>query len=105
MLLTHSITHNGQILEISVYYAPLTNTVTEIKSIWVHSHGSKLPVTGIMMKLFECEINKIVDNVDWREIYRAAMEGDCFSGETNRINMNNVNKTMVSYLAPHILNR
>jgi hypothetical protein len=104
MLLTHSIKHNGQILEISVYYTPSTNTVTEIKSIWVHSLGGKMPVTGILMHLFETEINKIVNQVDWREIYRAAMECDYSGEETNGINMNNINKTMVSYLAPHLLN-
>jgi hypothetical protein len=102
MLLTHSITHNGQILEISVYYTPSTNTVTEIKSIWVHSLGGKMPVTIILMHLFETEINKIVSLVDWREIYRGAMGADCFHGETNGVNMNNVNKHIAGFLAPHV---
>lgn len=102
MLLTHSITHGGQMLEISVYYTPLTNTVTEIKSIWVHSLGGKMPVTGILMHLFEPEINKIVNAADWRAIYRAAMECDYTGEETNGVNMNNVNRTLASYLAPHI---
>lgn len=102
MLLTHSITHKGQLLEISAYYAPLTNNVTEIKSIWIHSMGGKLPVTGIMMHLFEPEINKIIDSVDWREIYRAALDGDCFGEETNGVNMNNINTTIAAAIAPHI---
>lgn len=102
MLLTHSITHKGQTLEISVYYNPLTNNVIEIKSIWVHSLGSKLPVTGIMMHLFEPEINKIIDTADWREIYRGAMDCDWTGDETNGINMNNVNKHVAGFLAPHI---
>lgn len=102
MLLTHLITHKGQLLEISVYYTALTNNVTEIKSIWIHSLGGKLPVTGIMMHLFEKEINRIIDNVDWREIYRAALDGDCFGEQTNGVNMNNINQTIASAIAPHI---
>lgn len=102
MLLTHSTTHNGQALEISVYYNPLTNNVIEIKSIWVHAFGKKLPAGDILMKLFEPEINKIVDKTDWREIYRGAMDGDCFGDNTNGINMNNIDKTIASFLAPHI---
>lgn len=102
MLLTKAFTHNGQILEVSVYYAPLTNAITEIKSIWIHSMGGKLPVTGIMMNLFEPAINKLVDDVDWREIHRAALDGDCFDEETNGVNMNNINPTIASALAPHI---
>lgn len=102
MLLTHSITHKGQLLEISVYYTALTNNVTEIKSIWIHSLGGKLPVTGIMMHLFETEINKIIDGVDWCEIYRAALDGDCFGEETNGVNMNNINTTIAAAIAPHI---
>lgn len=102
MLLTHSITHKGQLLEISVYYTALTNNVTEIKSIWIHSMGGKLPVTGIMMHLFETEINKIIDGVDWREIYRAALDGDCFGEETNGVNMHNINTTIAAAIEPHI---
>lgn len=102
MLLTHSITHKSQILEISVYYTALTNNVTEIKSIWIHSMGCKLPVTGIMMRLFETEIKKIIDGVDWREIHRAALDGDCFGEETNGVNMNNINTTIAAAIAPHI---
>ena len=102
MLLTHSITHKGQIFEISVYYTPLTNTVAQIKSIWIHSMGKKLPASEILMHLFEPEINKIIDGVDWREIYRAAMECDYTGEVTNGINMNNIDKTIASVLAPHI---
>ena len=81
---------------------PLTNTVTEIKSIWIHSLGGKMPVTGILIHLFETEINRLVDKVDWREIYRAALGGDCFHGETNGININNIDKTVAGFLAPHV---
>lgn len=102
MLLTHSIAHKGQLLEISVYYTALTNNVTEIKSIWIHSMGCKLPVTGIMMHLFETEINKIIDGVDWREIYRVALAVDCFGKETNGVNMNNINTTIARSIRPHI---
>lgn len=102
MLLTHSINHGGQILEISVYYTPLTNTVTEIKSIWVHSLGGKMPVTIILMHLFETEINKIISLVDWREIYRAAMDCDWTGENTNGINMSNIDKHIAGALAPHI---
>jgi hypothetical protein len=101
MLLTHSIIHNG-ILEISVYYNPITNIVTEIKSIWIHSFGKKLPVTDILMHLFEPEINKIVDSVDWREIYRAAMDCDWTGEETNGINLNNIDRHIATAIAPHI---
>jgi hypothetical protein len=99
MLLTHSINHGGQILEISVYYTPSTNTVREIKSIWIHSMGKKLPAGEILMHLFETEINKIIDKTDWREIYRAAMECDFDGEETNGINMNNIDKTFHSAFA------
>lgn len=102
MLLTHSIPHKGQMLEISVYYAPLTNTVTEIKSIWVHSMGRKLPVSEILMHLFEPVINNIIDGIDWREIYRSAMDCDWTGEVTNGVNMNNIDKTMASFIAPHI---
>jgi hypothetical protein len=102
MLLTRTISHNGQSIEISVYYTPLTNTVTEIKSIWILSYGKRLPASEILMHLFEPQINDIIDNTDWREIYRAAMEVDCFGGETNGMNMNNIDKTIASFLAPHI---
>jgi hypothetical protein len=102
MLLTRSITHKGQSIEISVYYTPLTNTVTEIKSIWILSYGKRLPASEILMHLFEPQINKIIDDTDWREIYLAAMEVDCFGGETNGMNMNNIDKTIASFLVPHI---
>jgi hypothetical protein len=102
MLLTKAFTHNGQTIEISVYYAPLTNTVTEIKSTWIHSMGGKLPVTGVMMKLFETQINKLIDGVDWREIHRAALDGDCFGEETNGVNMNNIHPIISIALARHI---
>jgi hypothetical protein len=102
MLLTKSITHKGQILEISVYYTPMTNTVTEIKSIWVHSLGKKLPAGDILMHLFEPEINKIIDATDWREIYRATMACDWDGEETNGINMNNVDRSIASILASAI---
>lgn len=101
MLLTHSITHNGQILEISVYYTPLTNTVTEIKSIWLHSMGAKLPVTDIIMHMFEPEINRIVSQVDWREIYRAVMECD-YTGEHSGINLDNMNPVFAKALRPFV---
>lgn len=102
MLLTHSITHNGQILEISVYYTPLTNTVTEIKSIWLHSMGRKLPVSDILMHLFETEINRIISQVDWKEIYRAAMDCDWTGEETNGININNIHPVFAGALAPFV---
>jgi hypothetical protein len=102
MLLTKSIKHKGQILEISVYYTPLTNTVTEIKSIWVHSLGKKLPASDILMHLFEPEINKIIDATDWREIYRVTMNCDWDGEETNGINMNNIHPTIMQAIAPHI---
>jgi len=102
MLLTHSIAHNGQTIEISVYYTPSINTVREIKSIWIHSMGGKLPVTGILMHLFEPQINKIIDLVDWREIYRTAMEYDWSGTETNGINMNNIHPTIAQAIAPFI---
>jgi len=102
MLLTHSITHKGQTIEISVYYTPSTNTVREIKSIWIHGMGGKLPVTGILMHLFEKEINKIIDQVDWREIYRSAMDCDWSGTETNGINMNNIHPIIAQAIAPHI---
>lgn len=102
MLLTKAFIHNSQVIEISVYYTAFNNKVTQIKSIWIHSMGAKLPVTGILMHLFEPAINKLIDSVDWREIHRAALDGDCFGEETNGINMHNINPTIAAAIAPHI---
>lgn len=101
MLLTHSITHNSQIIEISVYYSPITGNVIEIKSIWIHSMGSKLPVTGILLHLFQYEIKNIVAGADWKGIYDKALGCDFDGSETNGINMNNIDKHITRAIAPH----
>ena len=59
----------GQSLEIFVEYAPSTNSVGEIKSLWVHSNGLKLECSDILMNLFSKEIDKKIDEADWRKIY------------------------------------
>jgi hypothetical protein len=102
MLLTHSITYKGQILEISVYYTPLTNTVTEIKSIWVHAFGKKLPASDILIHMFGPQIDAIVNGADWREIYRATMACEFDGEETNGVNMNNINPHMANFIWPHV---
>lgn len=71
IILSHFFTHENQSLQIFVRYDVSTNTVTEIKSIFLISHGKTMPVGNLMMNFFEPEINKRVDEIDWREEYRA----------------------------------
>lgn len=64
--------HEGQEIEIFVKYDPKENTVKDIKSINLKTHGRSFPIGNLMMHIdeFEQAINKIIDNTDWREIYR-----------------------------------
>jgi hypothetical protein len=70
--------HEGQEIEIFVSYDPKENTVDSIKSINLKTHGRSFPIGNFMMHIdeFEQAINKIIDNTDWREIYRSMGEGD-----------------------------
>jgi len=61
---------NAQALVISVNYDPNTNTVGEIKRIDLVTQGQMLPVGNLMMKYFEPAINAIIDETDWREVYK-----------------------------------
>lgn len=70
LVLNKSWEHNNQKLEIFVVYSPSTNTVTEINSIWLHTMGLGFEAGDILFKLFESEINKMIDETDWRYVYR-----------------------------------
>jgi hypothetical protein len=63
--------HNGQSLEIFVKYCSTSNVVLEIKSVFLNTHGMKLPVGDMFINVPELDvaINKIIDRVDWLEIY------------------------------------
>lgn len=76
VILSKSLTHENQSLELMVKYDPATNTVDEVKSIWLIYHGKQIPVGNLMMKFFEPAVNKIIDETDWREVYRAMGEDE-----------------------------
>lgn len=69
-LLSTTITHKDQTLEIFVKYNADDNTVEEIKSVFLNSHGMKIPVGDLFINTPELDvaINKIIDRIDWREI-------------------------------------
>lgn len=76
LILSKSLTYGSQSFEIMVNYNVETNTVEDIKSIWLITHGKQWPVGNLMMKFFEPAINKIIDETDWQEVYREMREGD-----------------------------
>lgn len=73
-LLHTSIAVNELFLTIYVAYSAKNNTVDSIRSIWIQEVGREIDVTDIIMKCFEADLNKIVDDTDWREIYRSQKE-------------------------------
>ena len=79
MILSKSLIKDNQSFELRVRYNPDTNEVTEIKSIWLITHGKTWPVSDLMMSFFEKTINEIIDKINWKEIYRNTMEYDGLS--------------------------
>lgn len=94
VLLRKELKHNNQALELVVKYNVSANEVEEVKSIWLITHGKQLPVGNLMMQFFEPAINKIIDETDWRDIYRQMGERDDVEA------MNNVFATLNSYFEP-----
>lgn len=76
IILRKELKHDNQALELVVKYDVDTNTVDEVKSIWLITYGKQIPVGNLMMSFFEPTINKIIDETDWREIYRGMGEDD-----------------------------
>lgn len=76
VLLTKELKHENQAIELVVKYDVKTNTVKEVKSVWLITFGQQIPVGNLMMKFFEPAINKIIDETDWREIHRMVGERD-----------------------------
>lgn len=70
VILDKTLSKGNQSFELRVWYNPQTNEVTEIKSIWLLTHGKRLPVSDLIMAFFEDAINKIIDETDWRKVYR-----------------------------------
>jgi hypothetical protein len=64
--------HQGQEIEIFVKYDHRNNEVREIKAVNLKTNGRTYPIGNFMFSIWQFEeaINKIVDNSDWREIYR-----------------------------------
>lgn len=91
VILSKSLTHQNQSFELVVNYDPKTNTVGDIKSIWLITHGKQIPIGNLMMQFFEPAVNKIIDETDWREVYRAMGEDE---GE--------VHPTIMKSIAPFI---
>lgn len=74
IILSHFFTHENQSLQIFVKYDVSTNTVIEIKNIFLISHGKIMPIGNLLMRFFESAVNKLVDETDWREVYRTNRE-------------------------------
>jgi hypothetical protein len=70
VILTKVLEVKNQALVIRVKYNPSTNTVDEIKNIDLLIRSKMFSVGNLMMKFFENDINKIIDNTDWREEHR-----------------------------------
>lgn len=94
ILLTKELKLENQAIELVVKYDVKTNTVDEVKSIWLITFGKQIPVGNLMMKFFEPAINKIIDETDWREIYRGTKERDDVDA------VNSVFSTLASYFQP-----
>jgi hypothetical protein len=72
LILSTTEKHEGQSMEIFVKYDKDENIVLEIKSVFIDSPVGMIPVGCLLMSIPEMDvaINKIVERVDWREIYR-----------------------------------
>lgn len=72
VILTHTEQHNGQKMEITVIYTPKDNTVEKVFDVQIDTPVGPISVSDLFIEVAELDvaINKIVDRVDWREIYR-----------------------------------
>lgn len=68
VILTTAEQHAGQELKIYVKYDAKENVVLEIKSVFI----GVLAVGSLLTNIPEMDValNKIIDRVDWREIFR-----------------------------------
>lgn len=64
--------HEGQEIEIFVKYDHRNNEVREIESVNLKTHGHTYPIGNFCFGIHQLgdAINAIVDDTDWREIYR-----------------------------------
>lgn len=70
VILSKTFAKGLQAFELFVKYDPKENVVTEVKSIFLKSHGMQLPVGSLLMAFLESGINKLIDETDWREVYQ-----------------------------------
>jgi fructose-1,6-bisphosphatase len=70
VILSKALEVANQAIVIRVKYDPKTNTVDEIKNIDLVIRGKMFAIGNLMMRFFENDINKIIDNTDWREEHR-----------------------------------
>lgn len=77
LILSTTITHESQSMEIFVKYDTEQNIVMEIKSVFISSPLGMISVGNLFINTPELDIaiNKIIDRTDWREIYREMQEG------------------------------
>lgn len=69
MKLSQTFKINGQEMEVFVDYEDSTNTVEKILSISMTSCGDTVDVSELMIRYFETDLNKIIDSIDWRDVW------------------------------------
>jgi len=72
IILTHVEEYNNQKMEITVVYSSKDNVVEEIFTVGIDTPVGMISVSDLFVNIPEMDvaINKIIDRVDWREIYR-----------------------------------
>jgi len=72
IILTHVEEYNNQKMEITVVYSSKDNVVEEICTVGIDTPVGMISVSDLFVNIPEMDvaINKIIDRVDWREIYR-----------------------------------
>lgn len=68
MTLTHTIQTATTELIVTVEYDKFFNLVDRIISTKLLHQGKLINITGLMVKHFDNDLNKLIDNVDWREV-------------------------------------
>lgn len=61
-------------LEITVNYLPKEDAIDEIFSVVAFDEGFRIDVTPIFMKHFDHDLDKIILETNWKELYNAKME-------------------------------
>lgn len=74
IILSRILPHDNQEFDIRVKYDPATQTVLEIKGIFVHTHGNWYPIGNLMHKYFREAVEKLIAETDWVKIYNEFME-------------------------------